>query len=172
MKKVVAFTTVLITLLALADRLNPVREGLNGAYYANTNWSGAPIATSRDPELSNARLADAWNGAPPERFSAAWTGSLLVMRDAAYAIATLSDDASSVYIDGQVVVDNRGDRSWPRGATGSLSLTRGVHAIRIEYVRDARPWYLEVQWARAGSRSSRFRHGRSRRTASASRRSC
>ena len=108
MKRAVAFTTLLAALLAVADWLDPVREGLNGTYYANASWSDPPAASTVDSQPSNDRLLDAWRGAPPPTFSTTWSGSLLAMHDGPYALATISDDGSSVYVDGQIVVDNGG----------------------------------------------------------------
>ena len=150
MKKAVAFTTLLVALLAVGDRLDPVRAGLNGTYYANASWSGPPASSTRDPQPSTGRLIDAWHGAPPTQFSTTWVGSFLVMRDGPYTLATMSDDGSSVYVDGQVVVDNSGRREWPRGATGTVTLTRGVHAIHVRYAQEGGPFHFDLLWARAG----------------------
>ena len=78
---------------------------------------------------------------------------MLAMHDGVYALATISDDGSSVYVDGQLVVDNGGHRVWPRGATGPVTLTRGVHAIHVRYAQDGgegAPFHFELLWARAG----------------------
>ena len=72
------------------------------------------------------------------------------MHDGPYVLATISDDESSVVVDGQMVVDNAGRRTWPRGATGMVTLTRGVHAIYVRYARDEGPFHFELLWARAG----------------------
>ena len=72
------------------------------------------------------------------------------MHDGPYTLATISDDGSWVYVDGQLVVDNGGRRGWPRGATGPVTLTRGVHAIYVRYAQEGGPLHLELLWARAG----------------------
>jgi len=150
MMKAVAVTTLLVALLAAGDRLDPIREGLTGTYYANANWSDPPAVSTRDPQPSTERLTDAWRGAPPRDFSVTWAGSFLVMRDGPYTLATISDDGSSVYVDGQVVVDNGGRRVWPRGATGSVTLTRGAHAMYVRYAQEGGPFHFDLLWARAG----------------------
>jgi hypothetical protein len=150
MKKAVVITTMLVAVLAAADQINPVRAGLNASYFANTTWSGPAAVTTRDPQLSNERLRAAWHGTVPERFSATWLGWLLVMHDGQYGLATISDDDSAVFVDGQQVVDNSGRRTGPRGATGAVTLTRGVHAIYVRYVQDGGPRHLELLWAPAG----------------------
>ena len=156
MKRAVAITTLLLAVLAAADWLDPVGEGLIGTHYANASRSGPSSAVTRDPQPSNASLRRAWHDAPPPQFSATWAGSLLVMRDGPYAIATLSDDGSAVIVDGQVVVDNTGARDWPRGVTGGVTLTRGVHAIYVQYDQQGGPFHFELLWARAGQALERI----------------
>jgi hypothetical protein len=150
MTKAVALATLLLALLAFASWLDPVREGLNGTYFANASWSDPPTASTLDPQPSNERLRDAWHGAPPAEFSATWAGSFLVMHDGPYALATISDDGSAVYVDGQIAVDNGGRRVWPRGATGLVTLTRGVHSIYVRYAQEGGPFHFELLWARGG----------------------
>ena len=43
-----------------------------------------------------------------------------------------------------------GAATWPRGATGLVTLTRGVHAIYVRYAQERRPFHFELLWARAG----------------------
>jgi hypothetical protein len=150
MKKAVFFTTLVVALLGIGDWLDPVGEGLNGTHYANARWSDPPARATIDPQPANKALLDAWHGAPPPQFSATWAGSFLAMHDGPYALATISDDGSSVYVDGQQVVDNSGRREWPHGATGLVTLTRGVHAIYVRYAREEGRFHFELLWARAG----------------------
>ncbi|MCU1385690.1 MAG: hypothetical protein JWL71_4387 [Acidobacteria bacterium] len=150
MKRAAAFATLLLLALAAGDRLNPVRTGLNGAYYANATWSNPAVVTTRDPQPTDARVRAAWRDTPPPQFSVAWSGSFLAMHDGPYALATVSDDGSVVYVDGQAVVDNSGARVWPRGATGVVTLTRGVHAIHVRYAQEGGAFHFELLWARAG----------------------
>jgi hypothetical protein len=153
MRKAFAVATVVLVLLAAGDWLDPVREGLNGTHYPNATFADPAAASTVDPQPSNDRLSAAWNGRPPAQFSATWAGSMLAMHDGAYALATISDDGSWVYVDGQLIVDNGGHRVWPRGATGAVTLTRGVHAIHVRFAQDGgegAPFYFELLWARAG----------------------
>ena len=156
MKKVVACTTLVVALLAIADWINPVREGLNATYFTNATWSDPPALSTVDPQPSNERLLAAFRGAPPDAFSTTWAGSFLAMHDGSYALATISDDDSAVYVDGQVVVDNGGRRVWPRGATGLVTLSRGVHGIYVRYAQDGGPFHVELLWARAGESLERM----------------
>src|SRR4051812_43565239 len=150
MRKVVVCSTLLLAFLAGLDWLDPVGEGLNATYYANASWSNPPAASVLDRHPSNQSISTAFHGAPPSVFSAIWAGSILAMNDGPYALATISDDGSAVYVDGQLVVDNSGIRDWPRGATGLVHLTRGVHAIYIQFAQQGGAFHFELLWARAG----------------------
>jgi hypothetical protein len=150
MKRVVAWATLLVALLAGANWLDPVRAGLNGAYYTNANWADAPALSTIDAVPSDQRLLDAFHGGPPAQFSVTWAGSLLAMNDGPYTLATISDDGSAVYVDGQIVVDNSGSRDGARGASGLVNLTRGVHALYVRYAQEGGAFHIELLWARAG----------------------
>ncbi|PYR03955.1 MAG: hypothetical protein DMG00_24970, partial [Acidobacteria bacterium] len=47
---------------------------------------------------STASIFGAWHGRPPERFSATWTGTFVVLGTSTYAFATDSDDGSWLYV--------------------------------------------------------------------------
>jgi hypothetical protein len=153
MKRAIAFATAVLVLLSVANWLDPVREGLSGTYYANATFSDPPAISTVDPQPSNDRVFSAWKGRPPAQFSTTWAGSMLALHDGPYALATISDDGSWVYVDGQLIVDNGGHRVWPRGATGLVTLSRGVHAIYVRFAQDGgegAPFHFELLWARAG----------------------
>jgi len=72
---------------------------------------------------------------------------LITLRAGSYSFATVSDDGSWVYIDGQLVVDN-GDRHEARRAVGTTPLDRGVHSISIRYFQEGGDLDFELLWAR------------------------
>ena len=148
-RSAVIATTLLVGILLLAHRFDPVRDGLNATYYADRGWSLSSIVATPREHPSTARLFEAWRGAPPEVFSASWAGSLLAVRDGAYTFSTVSDDGSWVYVDGKLVVDN-GGRHGPVEARGTTPLRRGVHAILIQYVQEGGGVQLDLRWGRDG----------------------
>ena len=101
MTRAVVAATLLLVSLAIIDWINPIKAGLTGTYYANAAWTDPPAMSIRDPQPSNDRIKDAWRGTPPRAFSVTWAGSFLVIHDGPYAIATISDDGSSVYVMGR-----------------------------------------------------------------------
>lgn len=148
-------TTVLLAALALASRLDPLPSGLRATFFSNTTWAAPAIASTIDPAPSTKSFANVWRDEPPARFSATWTGSFLVARGGRYTFATISDDGSRVFVDGRLVVEN-GGRHGPQQATGSVSLTRGVHALFVDYFQDGGDFHMDVLWAREGESLERL----------------
>ncbi len=139
--------TLLLLLLGIATRLDPVKEGLAGQYFFTADSNSAPVHGSVDAPPSTDRLGSAWNPPVPNVFSATWNGALLVLRDDLYTFATVSDDGSHLYVDGQLVVDNGGAHG-PLQKTGSMHLTRGVHAIFVDYNQQGGAYRLDLLWSR------------------------
>ena len=88
---------------------------------------------------------------PPFRgpFSAEWTGWIYIPEDGNYKFATASDDGSSVYIDGRLVVNNWGRHKWRR-VHKDIQLPKGLHRLVVRYYNlefDASMYFL---WARPG----------------------
>ena len=162
MKRAAALATLLVAILALAEWLDPVREGLNGTYYANADWSDPPAVSTHDPQPSNERLLAAWRGAPPSEFSTTWAGSLLAMHDGPYALATISRRwVVRCTSTGSSSSTTAARRVWPRGATGSVTLTRGVHAIYVRYRAGRRAVsFRAALGAGGGAARADARHGR------------
>ena len=148
-RSAVIATTLLVGLLLLANRLDPVREGLNATYYAGPDWSLSSVAATPREYPSTERLYEAWKGAPPEQFTVSWAGSFLAARDGAYTFSTVSDDGSWVYVDGKLVVEN-GGRHGPVEARGTTPLVRGVHAILIKYAQGGGGIQFDLSWGRDG----------------------
>ena len=82
-----------------------VNHGLLGRYYANPDWSGEPAFQQVDPYL-----CFRWErNIDPLRspFSMEWEGYLDVDQPGTYTFETLSSNGSWLYLDGQLVVDQR-----------------------------------------------------------------
>jgi hypothetical protein len=139
--------TLLVILLSAARRVDSLPQGLRAEYFANRTWSPPSVVSTLDPQPSTERMSEAWRGSPPDVFSATWTGALLAFREGIYTFATISDDASSVLIDGRRVVDNGGVHA-ERLATGSIHLSAGVHGVQILYVQSGGAFHVELLWAR------------------------
>jgi hypothetical protein len=139
--------TLLVILLSASRRVDSLPQGLRAEYFANTTWSPPSVVSTLDPQPSTDRMSEIWRGSPPNVFSATWTGALLAFREGTYTFATISDDASAVFIDGRRVVDNGGVHP-ERLATGSIQLSSGVHAVQILFVQNGGAFHVEFLWAR------------------------
>jgi len=60
------------------------------------------------------------------------TGYLDVPADGIYTFALLSDDGSTMEVDGQLILDNDGGHS-PKEITSQMALSKGLHPVKILY---------------------------------------
>src|SRR6202011_4972352 len=104
-------------------------------YFSNTIWEPPSIFSTLERQPSTSHLIDAWSGKPPDAFSTTWTGAVIALREGTYTFGTISDDGSSVFVDGRLVVDNGGQHARQL-ATGSVHLAPGAHAVFIRYFQD------------------------------------
>jgi hypothetical protein len=72
-----------------------------------------------------------------EWFAIEYTGRIWIEHPGDYRFSLLSDDGARLYLDNQVIIDNDGAHS-ATGISGGATLTRGVHAIKVEYFQGPR----------------------------------
>ncbi|HEY9141722.1 MAG TPA: PA14 domain-containing protein [Bryobacteraceae bacterium] len=72
-----------------------------------------------------------------EWFAIEYTGRVWTKDAGRYRFSLLADDGAKLYLDNQVVIDNDGQHQ-ARAVSGSATLTRGVHDIKIEYFQGPR----------------------------------
>jgi PA14 domain/F5/8 type C domain len=124
-------------------------DGLTAQYYANADWAGTPVLAGADAEPTTAEVERHWRGKPPAAFSVIWSGYLAVGSPGQYEFATSSDDGSTLYIDGRLVVDN-GGRHSTLTRSGSVQLERGPHRVLLEYVQAGGGFSIDWTWAHDG----------------------
>ena len=75
-----------------------------------------------------------------------WRATLSVPKGGKWSFFTVSDDGSSILINGEVVVDNDGVHGM-RESGGSIALSAGAHRITLDYFqgRGGRGLSLEYQ---------------------------
>lgn len=125
------------------------QHGLRVTGYASTHWSGARIFEGLDATLSNELLGNrpfpGW-----QVYSLEWNGALVVAQGGHYTFSLASDDGSSLDVDGATVVANAGlDRR--HAETGGVTLTAGVHAVRLRYFQNGGRYGINVLWAMDGA---------------------
>jgi hypothetical protein len=141
----VILTALLATgVLLLIAQLPNVFEGMTGSYYDNYQWSGRPVLSTHDRELSLRRADDAWY---PIDYSIEWTGVVYVPATADYRFALTSDDGSYLWIDDVLVVDNGGVHTVVR-QEGVTHLEKGFHRVRIRYMQRGGQARFAARWRR------------------------
>lgn len=76
-------------------------------------------------------------------------GAIDVPASGRYTFYTTSDDGSMLYIDGALVVDNRGQHG-PTEAEGEVTLTAGGHALEVTFFEHMGGDELSVRWKGPG----------------------
>lgn len=124
----------------------PRGDGLVGRYYTSRDWSG-PVALQRvDPVVEFD-----WSDQHPvqaQQFSVRWEGYLLIApkEGGPYTLSLRSDDASWLYLDGQLLVDNGGIHTAVL-RSGLADLAPGMHQLRIDYAElEPRLSLISFQW--------------------------
>ncbi|CAG5005366.1 Phosphopentomutase [Dyadobacter sp. CECT 9275] len=76
-------------------------------------------------------------------FALKFEGFIQIDKEGEYLFSTSSDDGSMLYIDGQKVVDNNGNHGVME-ETGTIKLTAGKHAIRVEFYNNGGGFWLDA----------------------------
>lgn len=130
-----------VTTLVLAD------QGLKAEYFAGTALSGTPLLTRVD-ETVNFDWGMGTPGAPVgvDDFSVRWTGQVDVPVADTYSFITTTDDGVRLWVDGQLLVDAWTDHS-KRDDIGTVALTPGKHAIRMEFYEKGYDAIAQLAWS-------------------------
>lgn len=138
-----ALLVISTSLLLLYDPLQP---GLTARYYHNREWQGEPMLMTQEDTLNLTRFAPRAQFANlQENYSIEWTGGIFIPVAGSYEFFTLSDDSSEILINGQMIVDNRGEHGLQE-RSGSITLQKGFHAITIRYMQGAGAAGFRASW--------------------------
>ena len=121
-------------------------HGLEGKYYANPGWQGAPQWITLDSDISVKALDRYHRKFHENRFSIEWNGYIFIERAGIYTFATTSDDGSDLVIQGQRVVDNGGAHGL-KSMQSQIYLESGVYPIRVRYFQGGGSYGMELLWA-------------------------
>ncbi|MBQ6137936.1 MAG: hypothetical protein IJI73_11270 [Kiritimatiellae bacterium] len=143
------------------DRSFGFSSGLEVEYYAFQSALSSmpdfaafsPVASGVVDRIAFPRSAGAFAGAPASltnRFAAVFRGFVWVEKAGFYDLRLTSDDGSILYVDGAAVVDHDGLHGMLESKTGSVPLSRGFHALRLEYFENIGDAGLELAWALPG----------------------
>ncbi|MDB6079173.1 MAG: hypothetical protein JWO82_2920, partial [Akkermansiaceae bacterium] len=123
------------------------------AYYespAGTTWTAIPDFTQLTPAKTG--TVDSFTLDPRNRedqFAFVYTGQISTPTAGDYTFYTSSDDGSKLFIDGALVVNNDGSHGNSE-KSGIVTLTSGIHQIRVEYFENGGGQSLDVNYSGPG----------------------
>ena len=126
------------------------QRGMTAAFYTNPHWSDEPARVRVERQI-NLDFVDSAS-LPQQDFSVEWSGWLRTDRDGQYSFTTLTDDGSTLEIDGQVVVDNGGVHPATR-RTATIAMTPGMHQIRLRFLQATGVYEFRASWTPPGETS-------------------
>jgi hypothetical protein len=110
---------------------------------------GTPSRSFISTTIDTAALSRGWDYLPPDAFSARWAGYVFTNTSGTYTFSTTSDDGSDVSVDGHLVVDNAGVHGLVT-QSGTIELTRGPHALVVDYLNAGGGYEMHWAWHRDG----------------------
>src|SRR5262249_50452099 len=143
----IVLATAMAAAFASARQIDPLPDGLQAQYFANSDWTGVPARTSPAGQPSTADIVDDTD-ASSLAFSVSWNGWLIAPSTGIYTFGTESSDGSWVFVDGQAVVDNGGVHASRPKAGPTIVLERGPHQLHVKYFRTTRDATLTLLWRR------------------------
>ncbi len=128
---------------------SPAVNSFTGCYYKDTSFTALQLVRA-DPQINfDWGLSSPDPSLPIDYFSVRWQGNF-ALTAGSYKFTLTSDDGSRLYIDGNLVLDGWGVHAATT-YTKTLSLTSGVHLIRIDYVEQTQRAMVSLNWAAAAS---------------------
>lgn len=123
-----------------------------GEYFVNSQLKGKPTYVRYDALLDFdwAYSAPAV-GIPSDKFSVRWTATAPF--DAAiYRFSLLVDDGARLWVDDKMILDSWKDGSV-RELTAELGLSKGKHALRLEYYDNTQTARVRLRWSKVNDPS-------------------
>jgi PKD repeat protein/uncharacterized protein YraI len=118
-----------------------------GEYYNNPHLSGAPVLVRNDVSVSfDWGTGSPGPGVPADDFSARWSRNLNFPAGT-YRFYVWVDDGVRLWIDGNLVIDQWRDNA-PTIHSADVSLTEGVHSLRLEYYEHSGSALAQLTWER------------------------
>src|SRR4051812_9875421 len=148
MQRMIRIPLVLIFLLPILWVLP--QRGVTAAFYSNPHWDNEPAIVRVERQINLDFLSADSASLPQQEFSVEWSGWLRIDRDGQYTFSTLSDDGSTIEIDGAVVVDNGGVHD-PRTRAATIAMTPGPHQIRVRFLQATGGFQFRASWTPPGS---------------------
>ncbi|MCL4304071.1 MAG: glycosyltransferase family 39 protein [Anaerolineae bacterium] len=118
-------------------------HGLQGNYYTNANWEGAPALARIDPFLDIY-----FHITPlPRPYTAEWSGVLAAPQGGAYTLGLRAVDWAQLYVDDQLAVETTGPDALTQA---TLILEQGLHDVRLRFKDATGRSRLHLLWQPPG----------------------
>jgi hypothetical protein len=127
------------------------RNGLNTSFYQGSSWDKLPVFENLKPSAtwkSNEIIMDTDRikkliKNDNSSFALKYEGFIQIDKPGKYTFWLKSDDGSRLFIDGKDILDNDGNHGVQE-ELGSVVLTEGKHAIRVEYYNNEGGFWLDT----------------------------
>ena len=118
-----------------------------GEYWWNRDLEGSPALVRNDPAIDfDWGLGAVAPNMPADNFSARWTRTLS-FDQGTYRFYALADDVIRVWVDDRLILDSWAGHN-PDVMTYDLSLSAGLHRLRVEYAEHAGVAKVRFWWER------------------------
>jgi hypothetical protein len=150
-KSLTMFVLSIAGILTLSVVANPLKNGLTGHYYDNSEWRGSPLMTVREQDLNLWRIKSEF----PNKswYSIQWTGFIYIPQTGEYEFKIKSDDGSDLFIRDQLVVENSGAHGLQERA-GKITLEKGFYSIAVRYVQAGGTAEFKAYWKPPGKKKA------------------
>jgi hypothetical protein len=126
-----------------AQPVNPATNGVAYSYYEGKFKSTNEITSAQALKTGTLPNFSINEAAAADGFAYEFRTWIKIPDTGLYSFYTFSDDGSTLYIDGQMVVNNDGSHS-ERYAGGTVALNAGFHDLRLRYFDDCMWQTLKV----------------------------
>ncbi len=127
--------------------IDPHKNGLSYKYYER-KWTDLPNFSKYEPlrggRIYQFRLEDI--NPTADEFGVVYNGSILIEQDGEYTFYLISNDGTRLYIDNKLVTDNSGQHGADDEKMGKIYLTKGTHAVRLDYFQAGGGMFLKVSY--------------------------
>jgi len=111
-----------------------------------------PTVTRTDAQINYRNVHTAWTGLPSsmaDTFASRHTGQIRIATAGRYTFYLNSDDGSKLWLDDTLLINNDGLHEMVE-KSGTMTLTAGVHALRVEFFENEGTAGLVMSWAGPG----------------------
>ncbi|MEO5925375.1 MAG: DUF1800 family protein [Bryobacteraceae bacterium] len=126
-------------------------NGLKGEYFNNTGLTGSPAVTRTDATVNFEWWGTPAAGISNNYFSARWSGKVEAPVTGAYKLATYSNEAVRVWLNGSLIIDNWADHWTAKNTSAAINLTVGQqYTLKVDYREGLGMAVAKLLWSYPG----------------------